>query len=165
MRGCTGVENSEPSKGTFRMNVHTKYQLLRSIWRGDREGTLNSSFSRSKRRKPSISPLLIDLGRWFLDMLCNFWLVWKGKIFCVFDLSAPPSPNWGINEFLPKFIPTHIYLIHRQIKPIDRIGAMVWSVLRRVNEFSVSKKIIIKISNGQKWSWSYRTLPQSVVGW
>ena len=71
-----------------------------------------------------ISPHLIYLVGWFLDILYNFcfsvdWLK-KGQILCFWPLSAP-SPNWGITEFWLQFIPTDMYLIRRPIEPIDRI--------------------------------------------
>ena len=42
--------------------------------------------------------------------------------------SAAPHQNWGITEFWPKVIPTHIYLIRHQIEPIDRNGAFLVSI-------------------------------------
>ena len=53
------------------LNVHTKFQLPSSICKGDRGIAL---FHDQKRGEISISPLLIDAGGWFFDMLYNFWL-------------------------------------------------------------------------------------------
>ena len=52
------------------MNVYIKFPFPSSIWRGDRRGTV--LFQGQKRGKTFISPLLIDLGSWFSDMLYDF---------------------------------------------------------------------------------------------
>ena len=62
----------------------------------------------------------------------------------VFKPSATPPSNGGVTEFLPKFIPTLIYRIHRQTEPIDRIEAISVSN-GGVNDFkSSAEKIKLK---------------------
>ena len=52
----------------FTYQISTSQQNLVGRWRK------NHFFSSSKKRKPLISPLLINPGSWFLDMLYNFEL-------------------------------------------------------------------------------------------
>ena len=82
------------------------------------------------KESPYLPPPPIDLSGWFLDMLYNFWFFvnWlkKGKILRFWPLSTR-SPNWGITEFGPQFIPTDIYLIRRQTELIDRIRPILVS--------------------------------------
>ena len=118
VRGWNGAECRDFQKTHLGLlpNVHTKFQLLSSIWRGDgAERAL-----KVKKGEILISPLFTDLRGW------DFLLVGlKRDNFCIFDPSAGPPPNWGITEFLPKFIPTHMYLVCHQSEPIDRITVIM----------------------------------------
>ena len=63
----------------------------------------NSSFSKSKRRKLLIPPLLINLVAWFSDMFYNFGFSFdrfKKKLFLWFQFLSTPSPKFGHNWIL-----------------------------------------------------------------
>ena len=114
------------------LNAHAQFQLPSLIWRGDRGGIV--FFQGQKRREIPISPFLIILPDGFFDTLYNIWssINWfenEGK-FCFFGSSAPPPPNCDITKFWLKFIPTHIYLICRQIEPIDRFVTILICILQ-----------------------------------
>ena len=87
-------------------------------------------FFEVKKGGNPISSLLIDLGGdlWVCYKTFDFLSIgWKKDKFSGFDPSSPPPPNWGITEFLPHVIPTHIYVIRCQTDPIDPIGPILVS--------------------------------------
>ena len=96
----------------YRNCTEYKYQISTYERKGGGRGgryRMSSNFSQSKRRKSSISPLLIDLEGWFFDTFDNFWfpsIALKRVYLCVFNPQHPLSQNWNIAEFLPKFIST-----------------------------------------------------------
>ena len=89
-------------------NLRIKFSLSRSIWRED---------------KLLLSPLLIDLGGWFLDMLYNSKLSMDGfnkKQFLRFESLGIPFPNLCTTQFRPEVIPAPEYQMTYQSKPIPQ---------------------------------------------
>ena len=95
-------------------------------------------FFRSKGGGNPISPFLIDVGGWFLDMLYNFWfsIDWRKErtIFCDFDHLVLPFLNWGITEFWPQNVetpykahPALLFDIHNKIQ----LPSSIWRGIMR----------------------------------
>ena len=108
-------------EGSYARNELKKWEKLEKL--------IKKHFFRAVRKCNEAEKLKLSKSTFKPSNKCAYQIltrsVWKKDNFCSFDPSAPPLPNWGITEFWPKFITSHIYLSYHQIESINGIWAIL----------------------------------------
>ena len=156
------LKNRDPQKAHLEhlLNIHTQFQLHSSIWRGDKEGTV--LFWGRKGGKSPFSPLIIDWGGWFLDMLYNliFFQLIENEPFFVSLSSQHSHPQLGrITEFWPRKVwnsKRHIsdsYSIYiTNFNFIALFGGELYEEQTQEMK-NPTKKLLLWGWDGLKWGW------------